>query len=128
MAARAISESSDSSEQNSSDESDFYDVNLYDSDVAETSEPSEDTGPRPYRYEPRRVQQQQSREDETESETDRLGNTETRMNSSHYERGPYFFLLQFRCECGMCQPMPSVSENVCCHEIGQIWLMSLFRL
>ena len=67
MAARAISESSDSSEQNSSDESDFYDVNLYDSDVAETSEPSEDTGPRPYRYEPRRVQrddgqqQQQSR-------------------------------------------------------------------
>ena len=49
MAARAISESSDSSEQNSSDESDFYDVNLYDSDVAETSEPSEDTGPRPLR-------------------------------------------------------------------------------
>ena len=67
MAARAISESSDSSEQNSSDESDFYDVNLYDSDVAETSEPPEDTGPRPCRYEPRRVQrdygqqQQQSR-------------------------------------------------------------------
>ena len=67
MTARTISESSDSSEQNSSDESDFYDVNLYDSDVAETSEPSEDTGPRPYRYEPRRVQrddgqqQQQSR-------------------------------------------------------------------
>ena len=50
MAARAISENSNSSEQNSSDESDFYDVNLYDSDVAETSEPSEDTGPRPYRY------------------------------------------------------------------------------
>ena len=82
MAARAISESSNSSEQNSSDESDFYDVNLYDSDVAETSEPSEDTGPRRYRYEPRRVQrddgqqQQQSREDESESETDRLGNTD----------------------------------------------------
>ena len=56
MAARAISESSDSSEQNSSDESDFYDVNLYDSDVAETSEPPEDTGLRPCRYEPRRVQ------------------------------------------------------------------------
>ena len=55
MAARAISESSDSSEQNSSDESDFYDVNLYDSDVAETSEPPEDTGPRPCCYEPRRV-------------------------------------------------------------------------
>ena len=82
MAARAISESSNSSEQNSSDESDFYDVNLYDSDVAETSEPSEDTGPRPCRYEPRRVQrddgqqQQESREDESESETDRLGNTD----------------------------------------------------
>ncbi|CAH3131259.1 unnamed protein product [Porites lobata] len=26
--------------------------------------------------------------------------------------------------CGMCQPMPSVPENVCCHEIGQIWLMT----
>ena len=49
MAARAISESSDSSEQNSSDESDFYDVNFYDSDLAETSEPSEDTGPLPLR-------------------------------------------------------------------------------
>ena len=70
MAARAISESSDSSEQNSSDESDFYDVNLYDSDVAETSEPPEDTGPRPCRYEPRRVQRDY--EDETERETDRL--------------------------------------------------------
>ena len=44
MAARAMSESSDSSEQNSSDESDFYEVNLHDNDVAETSEPSEDTG------------------------------------------------------------------------------------
>ena len=67
MAARAISECSDSSEQNLSDESDFYDVNLHDSDVAETSEPSEDRGPRPCLYEPRRVQrddgqqQQQSR-------------------------------------------------------------------
>ena len=79
MAARAISESSDSSEQNSSDESDFYDVNLYDSDVAETSEPPEDTGPRPCRYEPRRVQrdygqQQQSRIIRTKPKvkTDRL--------------------------------------------------------
>ena len=55
MAARAISESSDSSEEISSNESDFYDVNLYDSDVAETSEPSEEAGPRSYRYEPRGV-------------------------------------------------------------------------
>ena len=56
MVARAISDSSNSSEQNSFDESDFYDVNLYYSDVAETSEPPEDTGPRPYHYEPLRVQ------------------------------------------------------------------------
>ena len=80
MAARAISESLDSSEEISSNESDFYDVNLYDSDVAETSQPSEEAGPRPYRYEPRGVQredgQQQSCEDETQSETDRLGNTD----------------------------------------------------
>ena len=78
MAARAISESSNSSEQNSSDESDFYDVNLYDSDVAETSEPPEDTGPRPYRYEPRRVQredgqqQQQSRNIRTKPKVRRI--------------------------------------------------------
>ena len=78
MAARAISESSDSSEQNSSDESDFYDVNLYDSDVAETSEPPEDTGPRLYRYEPRRVQredgqqQQQSRNIRTKPKVRRI--------------------------------------------------------
>ena len=82
MAARAISESSDSSEEISSNENDFYDVNLYDGDVAETSEPSEEAGPRPYRYEPRGVQredgqqQQPSCEDETQSETDRLGNTD----------------------------------------------------
>ena len=82
MAAQAISESSDSSEEISSNESDFYDVNLCDSDVAETSEPSEQAGPRPYRYEPCRVQreggqqQQQSCEDETQSEMDHLGNTD----------------------------------------------------
>ncbi|CAH3137428.1 unnamed protein product, partial [Porites lobata] len=41
-----------------------------DSDVAETSEPPEDTGPRPCRYEPRRVQrdygQQQQQSQQTE--------------------------------------------------------------
>ena len=26
-----------------------------------------------------------------------------------------------RCQCGMCQPMPTVYESVCCGEIGQIW-------
>ena len=36
MVARVISYSSNSSEQNSFDESVFYDVNLYYSDVAET--------------------------------------------------------------------------------------------
>ena len=56
MVARAISDSSNSSEQNSFDESDFYDVNLYYSNVAKTSEPPEDTGPRPYHYEPLGVQ------------------------------------------------------------------------
>ena len=49
-----ISYSSNSSEQNSFDESVFYDVNLYYSDVA--LEPPADTGPRPYHYEPHRVQ------------------------------------------------------------------------
>ena len=67
MVARAISESWDSSEEISSNECDFYDVDLYDSDVAETSEPSEEAHPCPYCYEPCRVQ--------------------------HYERGPYFSLL-----------------------------------
>ena len=56
MVARAISDSSNSSEQNSFDESDFYDVNLYYTNVAETSEPPEDTGPCPYHYEPLGVQ------------------------------------------------------------------------
>ena len=59
-----------SSELISSNESDFYDVNLYDSYVAETSEPSEEAGPRPYRYEPRRVQ----REDE-QQQRQSLGRT-----------------------------------------------------
>ena len=51
MAAGAIIESSDSSEEISSNKSNFYYVNLYDSDVTETSEPSEEAGPCPYRYE-----------------------------------------------------------------------------
>ena len=52
MAAR---QSSTSSEEISSDENDVNECNLFDSDVEETSEPSEDVGPRPYRFEPRRV-------------------------------------------------------------------------
>ena len=54
MVARVISYSSNSSEQNSFDESVFYNVNLYYSDVA--LEPPADTGPCPYHYEPHRVQ------------------------------------------------------------------------
>ena len=55
---------------------------MCDSDVAETSEPSEEEGLLLYDYEPRKVQQddeqqqQQSRDDETKSETDHLGNTD----------------------------------------------------
>jgi len=52
MAAR---ESNTSSEENSSDENAVNECNLFDSDVEETSEPSEDVEPRPYRFEPRRV-------------------------------------------------------------------------
>ena len=34
----------------------------------------------------------------------------------------FFFcrFLYFMCECGMCQPMPTVHGSVCCREIGQI--------
>jgi len=75
MAAR---ESSASSEEISSDESDVNGCNLFDSDVEETLEPSEDVGPRPYRFEPRRVRrnlQEEANEEQAESETNRLENT-----------------------------------------------------
>jgi len=26
-----------------------------------------------------------------------------------------------RCECGICQPMPTAHESVCCAEISQVW-------
>ena len=75
MAAR---ESSTSSEEISSDENDVNECNLFDSDVEETSEPSEDVGPRPYGFEPRRVRrnvQEEANEEQAESETNRLENT-----------------------------------------------------
>ena len=75
MAAR---ESSTSSEEISLDENDVNECNLFDSDVEETSEPSEDVGPRPYRFEPRRVRhnvQEKANEEQAESETNRLENT-----------------------------------------------------
>ena len=52
MAAR---ESSTSSGKISSHDNDVNEYNLFDSDVAEISKPSDDVGPRPYRFEPRRV-------------------------------------------------------------------------
>ena len=75
MAAR---ESSASSEEISLDESDVNGCNLFDSDVEETSEPSEDVGPQPYRFEPHRVRrnlQEETNEEQAESETNRLENT-----------------------------------------------------
>ena len=75
MAARA---SSSSSEEILSDGNDSNECNLYDSDAGETSETSQDVGPRPYRFEPRRVRrnvQPEPNEEDSESETNRLGNT-----------------------------------------------------
>ena len=65
----------------SAEGSEFYHINLCDSDVAETSEPCKEEGLLLYHYEPRSFQQddeqqQQSRKDETKSETDHLGNTD----------------------------------------------------
>ena len=51
----AVQASSSSSEEILSDGNDSNDCNLYDSDVGEMSETSQDVGPRPYRFEPRRV-------------------------------------------------------------------------
>ena len=73
MAARA---SSSSSEDVFSEESDSNVFNLYDSD-ADNSELSEDSGSRPYQFEPRRVRRNDN-QDSTEpvgSDTDRLGST-----------------------------------------------------
>ena len=50
-------ESGSSSEDNLSDESDSNLVNLYDSDVEKSVVPVEHSGPRLYRFEPRRVEQ-----------------------------------------------------------------------
>ena len=51
----AVQASSSSSEEILSDGNDSNDCNLYDSDVGEMSETSQDVGPRPYRFESRRV-------------------------------------------------------------------------
>ena len=58
--ADRVSESS--SEDNLSDESDSNSVNLYDSDVENSVVPVEQSGPRPYQFEPRRVRQNDRQE------------------------------------------------------------------
>ena len=76
MAARA---SSSSSEEILSDGNDSNECNLYDSDAGEMSETSQDVGPHPYRFEPRRVRRNvkpEPNEEDSESETNRLGNTD----------------------------------------------------
>ena len=76
MAARA---NSTSSEEILSDENSSNEYNLYDSDVGEVSENSVDVGPRPYRFEPRRVPrdpQPEPNKEDGERETNRLGNTD----------------------------------------------------
>ena len=82
MAAR---QSSSSSEEILSDESELNEINLYDSDAVESLEPSANVGPRPYRFqrfEPHQVRRNVPEEEGTsgkehsESETNRLGNTD----------------------------------------------------
>ena len=34
---------------------------------------------------------------------------------------PTFLECTKRCECQVCQPMPTAHESVCCVEIGQVW-------
>jgi len=69
-----------SSEDNLSDESDSNVVNLYDSDVINSVVPVEQSGPRPYEFESRRVRQNDQQEASPESydnnPSDRLGNTD----------------------------------------------------
>ena len=75
--ADRVSESS--SEDNLSDESDSDLVNLYDSDVENSVVPVEQSGLRPYQFEPRRVRQNDQQEASPEphdNNSDRLGNTD----------------------------------------------------
>ena len=70
--------SSSSSEDVFSNDSDSNVLNLYDRD-GDNSELLEDSGPRPYQFEPRRVQRndkQDSAEPVGSDTTDRLGNTD----------------------------------------------------
>ena len=77
MAARADSTSSEKFLSNVTRENEY---NFYDSDVGEISEVFMDVGPCPYRFEPcrirRNVKPDSISEEQTESETNRLGNTD----------------------------------------------------
>ena len=79
MASNQMDFNSSSSEEILADGNDLNDCNLYDSDVGEMSEASQDVGPCLYRFEPRRVQQNVQPEpnrEESEIETNQLGNTD----------------------------------------------------
>ena len=73
-------ESRSISGDNLSDESGSNVVNLYDSDEESSVVPVEQSGPRPYQFEPRRVRQNDQQEASPESydnnPSDRLGNTD----------------------------------------------------
>ena len=72
-------ESGSSSEDLLSDDSDSNLVNLYDSDVENSVVAVEQSGPRPYQSEPRRVRQNDQQEASPEPDdnnSDRLGNTD----------------------------------------------------
>ena len=75
----AARENSSSSEEILSDENSSNECNLYDSDVGVLSETGVDVGARPFRFEPGRVRrdmQPESSEEDGESETNRLENTD----------------------------------------------------
>ena len=76
MAVRA---SSSSSEEILSDGNDSNDCNLYESDVGEMSETTQDVRPCLYRFDPRSVRrnvQPEPNREESEIEANRLGNTD----------------------------------------------------
>ena len=72
-------ESESSSEDILSDDSNSNLVSLYDSDVENSFVPVEQSGPRSYQFEPRRVRQNDQQEASPEPDdnnSDRLGNTD----------------------------------------------------
>ena len=75
----AARENSSSSKEILSDKNSSNECNLYDSNVSVLSETAVDVGARPFRFEPGRVwhdMQPESNEEDGESETNRLENTD----------------------------------------------------